>query len=107
MINLLAETLEDLSVNGKSPADVKWVGREEFVGSWEDFAAIADFSYDNGFGGNEIDLALVVVGDDWWLERSEYDGLESWAFKTMPIRPDTSQPLTKESLLESYYVGKR
>lgn len=26
----------------------------------------------------------MVVGDDWWLERHEYDGSEWWEFKRLP-----------------------
>jgi hypothetical protein len=44
-------------------------------------------NYDDGFGGNEIPLSLVVVGDDWWLERGEYDGSEWWEFKRLPPAP--------------------
>jgi len=27
------------------------------------------------------------VGDDWWLERHEYDGSEWWVFQKLPIKP--------------------
>ena len=29
----------------------------------------------------------VAVGDNWWLERAEYDGSEWWEFKTIPKEP--------------------
>lgn len=32
----------------------------------------------------EVAHDLKIVGDDWWLERSEYDGAERWNFKTLP-----------------------
>lgn len=84
MINLLEETLKALSSNGKTPEDVLWVGDHYYKTTWDDFASIANFNYDNGYGGNEIEDSLYIVGDNWWLERGEYDGSEWWEFKTTP-----------------------
>ena len=47
--------------------------------------------YDSGYGSNEIPMNLVIVGDNWWLERAEYDGSEWWEFKTLPIKPDKEE----------------
>ena len=58
-MNLLQETVNDLKENGKTPADVRWVGRES-----------------------------VNAKCSWWLERAEYDGSEWWEFKTAPAEPD-------------------
>lgn len=60
----------------------------------------ADFEYDNGYGGTYIPMELVVVGNDFWLERSEYDGAEGWDFKTMPARPFNKVSLFKTDLTE-------
>ena len=89
-MNLLSETLDTLKENGKTPADVRWVGRESINAkcNWDDFAKQANFEYDNGYGGAEIPEDLVVVGDDWWLEIAEYDGSEWWEFKAVPIEKD-------------------
>lgn len=83
MTNLLKETLRVLEQNGKAPHDVRWVGRvgpytdpPHPFGSWGDFSKFADFEYDAGYGGAEIESDLKIVGDDWWLERGEYDGSE-------------------------------
>lgn len=86
-INLLEETLEILRYNNKTPNDVVWVGSRngKYVESWEEFAEQADRNYDNGYGGEEVSVDLVVVGVDWWLERWEYDGSEGWSFKKTPI----------------------
>lgn len=91
--NLLAETLEALKERNKSPSDVLWVGTNAARGSWDDFAALADIEYDAGYGGNEINENLVIVGDNWWLERGEYDGSEWWDFKTIPNPPDDARSL--------------
>jgi hypothetical protein len=87
MENLLQQTLEILANNGKTPANVLWVGGGEYAGTWNDFAAVADVEYDDGFGSPKVATDLFVVGADWWLERHNYDGSEWWEFKTKPQRP--------------------
>lgn len=91
-MNLLDETLNVIKENDKTTADVRWVGRASINAkcSWDDFAKQADFEYNNGYGCSEIPEDLVVVGDDWWLERAEYDGSEWWEFKTLPVEPKAS-----------------
>lgn len=93
-MNLLQETVEILANNGKTDADVKWIGSRDgrYALDWSKFAITANIDYDNGYGGQEIALDLVVVGDGWWLERREYDGSESWAFKEAPMRNLDSNP---------------
>ncbi len=115
-MNLLEETLDMLRQNGKTPADVRWVGQREPTyltdirpqptpipcGSWDDFARFADFEYDNGYGGARVEQSLKIVGDDWWLERGEYDGSEWWEFKTLPLKPSEPSPLRPYDLTERY-----
>lgn len=107
MTNLLKETLEILTLNDKSPADVLWVGVRKTdkpgeVGTWDQFARLADIDYDSGYGGNEISGGLVVVGADWWLERGEYDGSEWWEFKKLPEAPLEPTDLRPEDIKESW-----
>ena len=115
-MNLLKETIDALGYQGKSPSEVLWVGIKNFpiirqhpeLGwderikeiswSWGDFSKIADFEYDDGFGGVEINEGLVIVGKDWWLERHEYDGKEWWEFKTLPKRPTAGKLLTLDMI---------
>lgn len=85
MTNLLEETIDDLKSNGKTPDDVVWVGDADNYSDWDNFAKVADFKYDSGFGDNEISKNLLVVGKDWWLKRHEYDGSEWWEFKSLPV----------------------
>lgn len=87
-MNLLQETLEVLQNHGKTPQQVKWVGNDQGKTTWAVFEKVAKrVDYNNGYGGNEIPLNLLVVGGTWWLERSEYDGLEWWAFRQQPEEP--------------------
>jgi hypothetical protein len=87
MANLKTETLRMLNDNNKTWSDVRWIGHGD--GSIklhpDYFLEIADREYNSGYGGQEVNTALVVVGDDWWLERCEYDGSEWWEFNTIPI----------------------
>jgi len=119
-MNLLQETIEALEDQGKKPSDILWVGLKnglaigknlndllfgfdevkEISWSWEDFSKIADFEYNAGFGLQEINEALVIVGKDWWLERHEYDGKEWWEFKTLPERPNAGEVLTLDMIYE-------
>lgn len=87
-INFLEETISDLKSNGKSPSDVLWIGNESGYMDWSEFESLADFEYDNGYGGEVINTSLKIVGKDWWMERWVYDGSEWWEFKTMPERPN-------------------
>lgn len=91
MMNLLAETIEALEAHDKCPAEVLWVGRKVsnynpmyYKSTWDDFSNKANFTYDEGYGGVNIPLDLVIVGDGFWLERHEYDGAEWWEYKELP-----------------------
>ena len=101
MINFLAETIEKLNQFKLTPKDVCWVGildkdeldelnpdsEKNISMTWDTFKKNADFEYDNGVGMRHINLNLIVVGSDWWLERHDYDGSEWWEFKKLPVRP--------------------
>jgi hypothetical protein len=86
-MNLLKETVEELSLHGKTVADVKWVGTEHCFLKWENFERLANREYDDGYGSREVNENLIVVGENWWIERHEYDGSEWWEYKTMPRKP--------------------
>ena len=58
-----------------------------------------EINYNAGFGIEEINLSLEIVGDNWWLERSEYDGSEGWDYKEMSKKPDIKLDKTKAALL--------
>lgn len=86
-INLLQETINVLNVHGKSLEDVKWVGTYNLAIPIEQFLELADVEYNNGYGGEEVYTNLLVVGNNWWLERGTYDGSEWWEFKQLPKKP--------------------
>lgn len=87
MGKIVEETIEDLKELGYSESDILWVGSYdgEFAMSWADFKdKFKGLEYDSGYGTQEIAADLVVVGENWWLEREEYDGAECWAHKRYP-----------------------
>ena len=90
MINLRDETEQFLKQNGKTKFDVRYIvlgNGENAVGiDTYSFWYYADHEYDNSYGGVEVS-DIRLVGDDWWLERGEYDGSEWWEFKIKPSMP--------------------
>lgn len=103
MENIVKETLEDIGDLGYTEEDIKWVGSYDgkYAMSWGEFKEkFKRLVYDCGYGGQEISKDLVVVGDDWWLEREEYDGAERWEYKKMPTlgeRPKAFDKITGQS----------
>lgn len=87
--NLKSETLTILKKYNKSHFDIKWVGCRSFKIPIEEFWELADRMYDAGYGGQEVAEDLLVVGENWWLERHEYDGAEWWEYKELPKEPET------------------
>ncbi len=83
MTNLLKETITILEINGKSLSDIVWYGLKGQAMT-SPITETFDGCYCSGFGTNEIPF---VVGDNWWLERHEYDGSEWWEFKQLPKHP--------------------
>ena len=97
MVNLLEETEDKLRNCHKAPKDVLWIGTDDGTEAitWDEFAKMADFNYDDDYGKIDIRLNLVVVGKDWWMERHEYDGSEWWEYKEQPKLKENSKKLTR------------
>ena len=86
-MNLLEETIKVLKENNIKQQEVLWVGAHSAYMSWNKFKAKANIEYNASYGREEINVDLLVVGADWWLERHEHDGSEWWEFKTLPKLP--------------------
>lgn len=85
MTNLWEETMRILVSHGKTFKDVKYIQGLNFGITKENFEQVAKKSdYDSGFGAVKVAEDLVVVGDNWWIERHEYDGCEWWEYKEKP-----------------------
>lgn len=85
-MNLLEETNNILKENGKHIFDVVWFGTEEERYDC-DLQKLLNIEYDDGYGGAEVPESFIIVGDNWWIERHEYDGSEWWEYKEMPKLP--------------------
>lgn len=87
MKNLLSETINIIEEHGKNESMVEWCGTSKVYFDWETFKILANVEYDSGFGSPDVATDLIVAGDDWWIERHEYDGSEWWEFKKLPKKP--------------------
>ncbi len=88
MANLKESTLKAIKENGKTIDDIKWVGCYSYKIPIDKFWKMANREFDSGFGGVEVAEDLIVVGENWWLERREYDGAEWWEYKERPEEPE-------------------
>lgn len=102
MIHFKTETLALLGKNGKTIDDVVWTGNREFEIPLGLFWDLADFTYDNGFGLENVAKDLMLVGKDFWLERHTYDGREWWEYKSLPSRPQTTREVDRIHCEEDY-----
>ena len=88
MRNLLEETIQKIEDYGHTTNEVNFVTDGDVYCNWEDFARnTKNYNYKAGFGTNEVNRNLKVVGLGWWLERNEYDGNGWWEYKSIPTAP--------------------
>lgn len=102
MQNLLEETIQTLRLYGLSEKDIKWVGGDETWFTWEDFKLLANVDYDEDYGGLEVAEDLIIVGEDWWLERNEYDGREWWKMNRPPKKEDREYKVPQKIITKGY-----
>ena len=86
MANLLKETKEILEQHDKTFDDIIFVGdkSDHTKMTVKEFLEHANVEYNDGYGLEEINTDLILVGKDFWLERGTYDGSEWWEYKSMP-----------------------
>lgn len=99
MVNLWYETVQFLIDNGKTTSSIIFItdGYNYRLTTSKDLQQLLDFNCDNGYGLTEVNPELKLVGKDFWLERSIYDGSEKWEFKTMPKYTKTNSKSIKIS----------
>lgn len=88
MINFLQETIEAILDSGHQINDVMFIGSSSGKHriDWNKFEKIANFEYDNGYGGQEIASDLIVYfNDHTYIDRREYDGSEWWEYNVPKI----------------------
>ena len=105
MSNLLVETREILEDNNKTINDINWVGDGKYYFDVNEFLNIANVEYDDSYGAPEVAQDLLVVGDNWWLERHEYDGSEWWEYKEIPLKPNAKIELKALTVGQAKKLG--
>lgn len=53
---------------------------------WDDFLKELDFTYDSGYGGQEL-FGTIWFTNGTWATRREYDGSEWWEYHSCPEIP--------------------
>ena len=86
-MNLLEEIKDILKENNKKIEDIEWVGTTEKYVDIDIFLKLANTNYDDDYGAPEVAQDLIIVGNNWWLERHEYDGSEWFEYKSMFEKP--------------------
>lgn len=85
-MNFLEETKQILSNHNHTLDDIVFVCdcSTHTRTTINDFISKANFNYNDGYGLQEINMDLILVGKDFWLERHEYDDSEWWEYKQLP-----------------------
>ena len=89
-MNLLEETMNAIVESGHKIEDIVFIGSESSGHSctWDEFIALADVEYDNGYGAQEVARDLIIVfSDGTRMWRGEYDGAEWWEYFPSFIMP--------------------
>ena len=97
-MNFLAETIDAIKRAGKTIDDIIFIGSEQsgHCCTWDEFEKMADFDYDNGYGGQDIPRDLIIVfADKTIMRRGEYDGSEWWEWMPIFEMPKEKHKITK------------
>ena len=88
-MNFLNETIGAINNSGHTTDDVMFIGSSDgkYRIKFDEFALLANFEYDNGFGGQEL-FGTIWYTDGTWADRGEYDGSEWWQNNVCPIVPE-------------------
>lgn len=98
MTNLYEEIRGNIEYHNKTLNDIKYISIENRAVDIDAFLETAkDIEYDAGYGGIEINGSLMIIGEDWWLERVEYDGSEWFTYKTYPVPNNAENEEDRES----------
>lgn len=97
-MNLLAETLYIITKTEHTANDIIFIGSEDsgYQCTWDEYTVLADFDYDEGYGGVEIATDLIIVfSDSSFMNRGEYDGKEWWEYHTPFKMPEESHKISR------------
>lgn len=104
------ETEIAIADSGHSVNDVMFIGSSDgkYRLPWSEFEKISDFTYDRGFGAQEIAKDLIIYfKDKTYIARGEYDGSEWWEYNVPKVfnEDEESKPYTRLSLRQVERTG--
>lgn len=100
-MTLLETTLRDLQRYGKSPKDIRYIQTSKFNFSWENFKNVADFELGVEYNAPLVTMDLVIVGDDWYMERVCEPAwfVDYWTLRQIPKKLSTTKEISKNDLV--------
>lgn len=89
MVNYAEETLRFLKRYNYTIDDIDWIGTDDFIIPIHEFFDIARKTiYNASFGRPETPGDIIIVmKDDSWFDRFEYDGAEGWEYHIPHVKP--------------------
>ena len=96
-MNLLKETVEKMDLSNLRHEDIVFIGSDKTGHSctWEEYVALADFEYDEGYGLQKVATDLIIVFNcGTILNREEYNGYEYWTVRKPFTIPTTRKAIT-------------
>jgi hypothetical protein len=87
--NLLKETIDIMTKNGKDVRDIIHIGSPngQYEIGWEAFKKLADKNYNNQTQKYKVAYDLTILfSDNSWLEREHDTTLEYWRYHRIPKR---------------------
>lgn len=103
-INFGYETLSELHSHTYNINDIDWIGNFDFVVDVDDFFDAANkFWYDNGYGGEEAPVDIIIaMKDGSYFDRWEYDGAEGWSYHQLLDKPKVKKKIDGFKVFEDY-----
>ena len=101
--NLAEETKQKLKEHGKTIKDILGViVDDKYKIDFNNFLEITkDWFYYASYGGDCPISNWKIVGENWWLERWEYDGSSGWRYMTPPdLNKLDLRKITKKDIIE-------
>ena len=95
-MNFLEETIDKIEAKGQTVENIVFIGSRGSGHSctWGQFVELANFNYDDGFGGQEIPSDLMIAfSDGAMMTRGEYDGSEWWDYIETFKMPKEQKPI--------------
>lgn len=102
IINLAEETITALHRHSYNMYDIAWIGNRDYTVPINEFFDIAmHTNYNNGYGSSAIaeDL-LIVMKDDSYFQRREYDGSEWWEYVPVVKKPSEQKHFNCKSFAD-------